>query len=215
MASRLSTVFLTAWTVLADAEEIRGRAEAGGRPLANLVVALEALDQSVRVKAPPQPAAMALDQKSREFVPHVLAVRSGTPVFFPNSDAIKHHVYSFSTAKRFEIKLYIGVPPEPVLFDKPGIVALGCNIHDWMLGYIYVSDADYLGISDKEGRWSLDVPSGSYRLTFWHPNATEQPAEHVVTVPTGELTVTFELKAQFQTGKPPASLQIQGYGDGF
>ena len=215
MASRLSTVFLTAWTVLADAEELRGLAEAGGRPLANLVVALEALDQSARVKAPPQPAAMELDQKSREFVPHVLAVRSGTPVFFPNSDAIKHHVYSFSTAKRFEIKLYSGVPPEPVLFDKPGIVALGCNIHDWMLGYIYVSDADYLGVSDNQGRWSLDVPSGRYRLTFWHPYAAEQPAEQVVTVPTSELPVTLELKAQFQTGKPPASLQIQGYGDGF
>ncbi len=215
MASRLSTVFLTAWTAFADAEELRGLAEAGGQPLANLVVALEALDQPARAKAPPQPAAMELDQKSREFVPHVLAVRSGTPVFFPNSDAIKHHVYSFSTAKRFEIKLYSGVPPEPVLFDKPGIVALGCNIHDWMLGYIYVSDADYLGVSDNEGRWSLDVPSGRYRLTFWHPYAAEQPAEQLVTVPTSELPIRLELKAQFQTGKPPASLQIQGYGDGF
>lgn len=215
MASRLSTVFLTVWTVLADAAEVRGLAETGGRPLANLVVALDALDQPGRAKVPPQPAAMLLDQKSREFVPHVLAVRTGTRVFFPNSDAIKHHVYSFSTAKRFEIKLYSGVPPEPVLFDKPGIVALGCNIHDWMLGYIYVSDADYLVVSDNEGRWSLDVPNGRYRLTFWHPDAAGQPAEQVVTVPTTELLITLELKAQFQTGKPPPSLQIQGYGDGF
>ncbi|WFP50303.1 methylamine utilization protein [Methylomonas sp. EFPC3] len=215
MASRLPAVFLTAWASVAPAAELAGTAEAGGLPLANLVVAAQALDEAGRVKAAPPPAAMALDQKSREFIPHVLAVRSGTPVYFPNSDAIKHHVYSFSPAKRFEIKLYSGVPPEPVVFGQPGIVALGCNIHDWMLGYVYVSDADYLAVSDNDGRWSLDLPNGRYRLTFWHPDAAEQPADQVVTLPSAELRVSLELKMRFQTGKPPASLQNQGYGDGF
>lgn len=215
MANRLPAVFLTAWAALAPAAELAGKVEAGGQPLANLVVAARALDEAGRVKAAPPPAAMALDQKSREFIPHVLAVRAGTPVYFPNSDAIKHHVYSFSQAKRFEIKLYSGVPPEPVVFGQPGIVALGCNIHDWMLGYVYVSDADYLAVSDNDGRWSFDLPNGRYRLTFWHPDAAEQPADQVVTVPGAEWPVTLELKARFQTGKPPASLQNQGYGDGF
>jgi len=215
VASWLPAVFLTAWAAVAPAAELAGTAEAGGLPLANLVVAAQALDEAGRVKAAPPPAAMALDQKSREFIPHVLAVRAGTPVYFPNSDAIKHHVYSFSPAKRFEIKLYSGVPREPVIFGQPGIVALGCNIHDWMLGYVYVSDADYLAVSDPEGRWSLDLPNGRYRLTFWHPDAAEQPADQIVSVPTGELSVRLELKARFQTGKPPASLQDQGYGDGF
>ncbi|WP_445371340.1 methylamine utilization protein [Methylomonas sp. HW2-6] len=215
MASRLPAVFLTAWATVAPAAELTGAAEAGGLPLANLVVAAQALDEAGRVKAAPPPAAMALDQKSREFIPHVLAVRSGTPVYFPNSDAIKHHVYSFSPAKRFEIKLYSGVPREPVIFGQPGIVALGCNIHDWMLGYVYVSDADYLAVADADGHWRLDLPNGRYRLTFWHPDAAEQPANQVVTVPAGELSVSLELKARFQTGKPPASLQDQGYGDGF
>lgn len=215
MASRLPAVFLTAWTAVTPAAELVGKAEAGGQPLANLVVAARALDETGRVKAAPPPAAMALDQKSREFIPHVLAVRTGTPVYFPNSDAIKHHVYSFSPAKRFEIKLYSGVPREPVIFDQAGIVALGCNIHDWMLGYVYVSAADYLAVSDPAGRWSLELPNGHYRLTFWHPDAAEQAAEQVVTVPATELAVTLELKARFQTGKPPASLQNQGYGDGF
>lgn len=215
MANRLPAVFLTAWAAVAPAAELTGTAEAGGLPLANLVVAAQALDEAGRVKAAPPPAAMALDQKSREFIPHVLAVRSGTPVYFPNSDAIKHHVYSFSPAKRFEIKLYSGVPREPVIFGQPGIVALGCNIHDWMLGYVYVSTADYLAVSDNDGRWHLGLPNGRYRLTFWHPDAAEQPADQVVTVPAGELSVRLELKARFQTGKPPASLQNQGYGDGF
>ncbi|MDD2760726.1 MAG: methylamine utilization protein [Methylomonas sp.] len=215
MASRLPAVFLTAWATVAPAAELAGKAVAGGRPLADLVVAAQALDAAGRVKVPPAPAAMALDQKSREFIPHVLAVRSGTPVYFPNSDAIKHHVYSFSTAKRFEIKLYSGVPREPVRFDQPGIVALGCNIHDWMLGYVYVSDADYLAVTDTEGRWSLDLPTGRYRLSFWHPDAAEQAPEQIISVPAGELAVTVELKARFPTGKPPTSLQNQGYGDGF
>ena len=215
MASRLPAVFLTAWAAVAPAAELAGKGDAGGRPLADLGVAAQALDAAGRVKAPPAPAAMALDQKSREFVPHVLAVRSGTPVYFPNSDAIKHHVYSFSAPKRFEIKLYSGVPREPVRFDQPGIVALGCNIHDWMLGYVYVSDADYLAVTDAEGRWTLDLPDGRYRLSFWHPDATEQALEQIVNVPAAELAVTVELKARFPTGKPPASLQNQGYGDGF
>jgi hypothetical protein len=102
----------------------------------------------------------------------VLAVRSGTRVAFPNSDNIRHHVYSFSPAKHFELRLYQGTPSEPVLFDKPGAVVLGCNIHDWMVGYVYVTDDPWFAVSDAQGRVQLDsVPVGSYAVSLWHPLA--------------------------------------------
>ena len=85
-----------------------------------------------------------VDQINLEFVPHVKPVVVGSPVYFPNKDDVRHHVYSFSPAKRFELPLYSGTPAAPVVFDRPGIVAIGCNIHDWMLGYIYVAETPYL-----------------------------------------------------------------------
>ena len=85
-------------------------------------------------------------------------MRSGTSVAFPNSDNIRHHVYSFSLAKRFELRLYQGTQSAPVVFDSPGVVVLGCNIHDWMVGYIYVTDDSRFAVSDEHGR----VTSTSY-----------------------------------------------------
>ncbi len=108
-------------------------------------------------------------QMGRAFVPPVLVVRTGTAVNFPNRDTVRHHVYSFSPAKRFELRLYQGTPSEPVLFDKPGLVVLGCNIHDWMLGYVYITDDPRFAVSDEQGRISLDLPPGTYQMTFWHP----------------------------------------------
>jgi hypothetical protein len=88
---------------------------------------------------------------------------------FPNSDEIRHHVYSFSAAKRFELKLYKGVPLEPVIFDRPGPVVLGCNIHDRMIGYIYVASTPYLATTGQEGLAKIDgLPAGQYRVEIWH-----------------------------------------------
>ena len=104
----------------------------------------------------------------------MLAVRTGTSVSFPNSDDIRHQVYSFSPAKRFELRLYQGTPSEPVLFDKPGLVVLGCNIHDWMLGYIYVTDDPWFAVSDEHGRAAIaDLPAGRYAVTLWHPGSPQ------------------------------------------
>ena len=161
---------------------------------------------------------MELDQKGREFVPHVLPVRVGTPVFFPNSDDIQHHVYSFSPPKRFEIKLYRGTPAEPVVFDQPGIVALGCNIHDWMLGYVYVTDAPYFTRTDASGHWTLNLPAGDYELALWHPDADSPgnlPKARVHVPASAPLGHAIPLKARRQTGKPPENLQEQDYSDGF
>jgi hypothetical protein len=117
-----------------------------------------------------RPGLEVLDQIDKEFVPYVKAVRAGSYVQFPNRDNIRHHVYSFSPAKRFELPLYIGTPVEPVLFDKPGLVRLGCNIHDWMIGYIYVADTPYFGKTGGDGRVALEgLPAGRYLVRVWHP----------------------------------------------
>ncbi len=109
-----------------------------------------------------------MDQIDKQFLPEVLIVAQGAKVRFPNSDNIRHHVYSFSDAKTFEIKLYSGKSVEPVPFDKPGVVVLGCNIHDQMIGYIYVSDSGGVGKSDEQGQ--VAVPDNVTSVTVWHKN---------------------------------------------
>jgi plastocyanin len=103
----------------------------------------------------PQDAAV-MDQIDMQFSPMVIAIHKGEKVSFPNSDNIRHHVYSFSKAKRFETKLYANKPEAPVLFDEPGIVVLGCNIHDSMIGYIFVSAWQHFATSNKKGRVTLN-----------------------------------------------------------
>jgi plastocyanin len=141
--------------------------EEGGRPVTDAVVSLVAAGAPA---APPRPGPAVMDQQNKTFVPHVLTVPVGTPVTFPNRDNIRHHVYSFSSAKRFELPLYIGTPAAPIVFDTPGVVVLGCNIHDWMVGYVYVSATPYFAKTGADGRVRLgDVPPGAYEARVWHP----------------------------------------------
>lgn len=115
-------------------------------------------------------ASASMDQRGLQFVPHVLVVQRGTAVSFPNSDQVRHHVYSFSPAKKFELRLYKSIPAEPVVFDKAGIATLGCNIHDWMLGYVVVVDTPLFAKTDDSGHLKIDgIPAGEYRLDLWHP----------------------------------------------
>lgn len=110
-----------------------------------------------------------MDQIDTQFMPHILAVQKNTQVRFPNSDSIKHHVYSFSAAKTFELQLYKDLQADPLMFSKSGVVELGCNVHDWMLGYIMVVDTPYFGKTDENGNLIIDVPDGEYQLSAWHP----------------------------------------------
>lgn len=131
-------------------------------------------------------AEAVMDQRDIRFVPHVMAVRPNTAVSFPNSDDIRHHVYSFSPPKRFELRLYHGTPSEPVVFDQPGQVVIGCNIHDTMLAYIYVVETDWFGVSGDDGRVELtDVPPGNYQLEIYHPRYPE-PYSEPVTLSAGQ-----------------------------
>ena len=111
-----------------------------------------------------------IEQEDREFVPYVSVVQTGTTVSFPNRDPILHHVYSFSPAKSFEITLYTGKSPKEVLFDKPGVITLGCNIHDWMIAYLLVVSTPYFAKTDATGNARLrDLPAGGYEFRVWHP----------------------------------------------
>jgi plastocyanin len=112
----------------------------------------------------------AVDQVDKEFTPYVNPVIVNTEVLFPNRDDIRHHVYSFSPAKNFELPLYSGDEAPPVLFDKPGVVTLGCNIHDWMIGYIYVSETPYFTKTTQSGTVTIEVPTDEYNVTVWHPD---------------------------------------------
>jgi plastocyanin len=147
---------------------------ADGNALAGAVITARPVDGPPR-HAPPVHAVM--DQLDRAFVPDLLVVPVGSTVAFPNSDVVSHQIYSFSAAKHFQLPLYRGKPYPPVVFDQPGIVTLGCNIHDEMLAYLIVTDAPYFGRTDGAGSWSTDLGPGRYRLTIWHPRLHADAAD--------------------------------------
>lgn len=185
----------------------------GGKPLPNAVVTLQG------DSAPPVYSLKAdMDQRNKEFDPHVLAVHTGTRIKFPNSDNIRHQVYSFSAPKRFELRLYEGTPSDPVLFDKPGIVVLGCNIHDWMLGYVYVTDDPWFAVSDEKGLIRFDkLPAGRYHVTLWHPQVADrlpQPGGEINVSATG-LKQRFSLSIQPLSPDEPTAPAASAFGDAF
>lgn len=137
-------------------------------PVADAVASLVPLDRTAAVTPPAEPAVIVQDQE--EFRPYVTAIVVGTHVSFPNRDKVQHHVYSHSKARRFEIPLYRGEAKAPVLFDQPGVVTLGCNIHDWMSAYVVVLATPHFATSKDDGLVTLAaVPAGRYRLEVWHP----------------------------------------------
>ncbi len=119
-------------------------------------------------------------QIKQEYSPYVTAVRTGTPVEFPNLDTIQHHIYSVSKPKRFEIPLYEPGRSEVVTFDQPGLVVIGCNIHDWMSAYVLVLDTPWFGKTAADGRVRLgDLAPGRYRLELWHPRVSKPLSREV------------------------------------
>ena len=151
-------------------------------------------------------ATATIEQRDREFVPYVTIVQTGTAIEFPNRDPFKHHVYSFSRAKNFEIKLYAGKPAQPVVFDKPGEVALGCNIHDWMEAYVLVVDSPYFARTSSKGRAVIaNVPPGHYRLRLWHPRQkAELPLRDInVSAAPAKLDLVLDVAPRIVKPKPP------------
>ena len=157
-----------------------------GKLVADTVVSATPLDARNAPRV--QPPVLVIDQVDKQFVAYVTPIYVGSKVRFPNNDNIRHQVYSFSPAKRFDLPLYAGSDAPPVLFDKPGVVVLGCNIHDWMIGYIYVSETPFFSKTGSAGTASLeDMPSGDYLVKIWHPRMqqTEEATSRRVTLSTG------------------------------
>ncbi len=170
-----------AWVAAAQAAPVVVSAlGTAGDPLAGAVVFLDS-PQAAQLAKPLAAAEMAQEKKA--FVPDVLVVTRGTSVTFPNRDTVRHHVYSFSPAKKFELKLYTGTPANPVVFDRSGVAVLGCNIHDHMVAWVVVVDTPYFATTPASGQVTLDVPPGKYTLRAWHARlpvgaeAISQPLE--------------------------------------
>ncbi len=179
------SAFAADWTI-----QVRDTA---GAPAPNVVVAVELKGQPAK---PAVGATATMAQRDRQFQPQLLVVQTGTAVNFPNFDTVRHHVYSFSQTKRFELKLYAGTPTDPVVFDKPGVAQLGCNIHDRMTATIVVVDTPAFGITDAKGEVKLNLPAGDHRLRLWasrlgNAAPTTQPLA-VGPASTGVLKVDFK-----------------------
>jgi hypothetical protein len=155
------------------------------------------------IAAPPPGPRQIVDQSNETFVPLVTIVPRGGEVEFHNSDRTRHHVYSFSPARVFEFVLAPGEVSEVVRLDRTGVVAVGCNIHDQMVSYLYVTEQSRTVLSDGAGRARLpDLPAGAYVLRAWHPRlrpGRPEPSQTVtVTSDVSNATVTLSLLA-----KPP------------
>jgi len=149
-------------------------ADRAGKPLADAVVMLVPVSGHLPVKPM---TGVEIAQSHRQFSPRVTVVTVGTSIAFPNLDTVRHHVYSFSPVKSFELKLYAGVPATPIVFDKAGIATLGCNIHDAMVAWVVVVDTPLVARSAAGGKAQIDaVPAGDYELRVWHSELTEPSA---------------------------------------
>ncbi|HEV2039937.1 MAG TPA: methylamine utilization protein [Casimicrobiaceae bacterium] len=180
-----------------------------GRPVADAVLIAVPVDGNMR--SPQRPRDGSIDQVDKEFFPRVTIVPVGASVTFPNHDDVRHQVYSFSPAKRFELPLYAGVPAQPVVFDKPGVVVLGCNIHDWMVGYVYVSESPFFAKTGKDGKAVLaELPARAYVVRVWHPQLEmSEDATHKTIDVSRERRVeaawTVTLKREVRVRRAPTS----------
>ena len=189
-----------------SAAEITGSVvDNDGKSVPNAVVFVHSLPDGMTPLAPSEEAQMAhMDQIREQFAPQMLAIRVGTQVRFPNHDQVHHHVYSFSKTKKFELPLYKGEETKPVLFDKPGVVKVGCNIHDWMFGVILVVPTPYYAMTDDSGQFTLtDLPDGTYALASWHEDSRTKIKKTIQQVHVGETAATFTLKLKKQRKRRP------------
>jgi plastocyanin len=204
----LLTVLVFASDLLAGSLEVIVKDDKGGPGSDAVAYAVGASSSAPKKHA-------VVDQRDKQFIPYVTAVQVGTAVSFPNSDNIRHHVYSFSLAKKFELPLYSGVPAEPVVFDKVGFVTLGCNIHDWMIAYVAVLPTPYFQVTRQDGRAVLkDLPAGQYTVQVWHPALKGQPEAFAQRVDVGggtkSLVFTLPLKHDVRAKRAPG-LTTGGY----
>ena len=174
------------------------------QPVADAVAWLTPLDVMPVLAPPAEP--LVIEQQDQEFRPYVTPVVVGTRISFPNRDTVQHHVYSVSKPKHFEIPLYRGESKEAVLFDHPGLVTIGCNIHDWMIAYVLVLATPYYAKSVDAGTALIgSLPPGHYRLEVWHPRLTAEVtrAVTVAETDTSPQVITMTLKPDRRIRRAP------------
>ncbi len=202
----LAGISLISATAAANAIAVRVT-DSTGKPLADVVLSADAEPGTVVPKAL---KANEIEQRALAFAPLVSVIQTGSKVSFPNYDKVKHHIYSFSPAKKFDQKLYSGVAAAPQVFDKPGVVVLGCNIHDRMLAYVKVVDTPFFAKTDAAGVATIALPAGGkYTVSAWHYAMAGSSTPQAVTVKAGEaapLKFQLALKAPVEpvaeTGSP-------------
>jgi plastocyanin len=192
----------TAATLTADVND------RDGIPVTEVVVYATPRSEAPARRLSEQPPIM--DQQGEQFTPHILVVQTATAVSFPNHDTVSHHVYSFSQPKAFELPLYKGLAHPPVLFDQPGIIDVGCNIHDRMEAHIVVVDTPYFGMTSPDGRASLvDLPPGDYSVQIYTPRLRSSALPPAADIEVGDEAETV---LQFQFGSrlgPPHRLESE------
>lgn len=182
--------------------------DTAGKPLADVVLYAE---PETGAALPKVQKAAEIEQKGLQFLPLVSVIQAGSKISFPNNDKVRHHIYSFSPAKKFDQKLYSGVAAAPQVFDKAGTVVLGCNIHDRMIAYVKVVDTPFFAKTDAAGIARIELPAaGKYTLRAWHYNMSAAAgAEQEVVVKAGDApaTAAFKLamKPMVPDDEPPVS----------
>lgn len=170
--------------------------DAGGKPVPNAVVTWIPA-AGAAIPAAEKGKAFVMAQQNVQFTPYVLAVPAGATVSFPNKDRVNHHVYSFSPVQPFQFPLYGKGKSHTLKFDRPGTVALGCNIHDSMAAYIRVVNTPFYATTDGAGRVMLKVPDGAGSLAVWHPglDAPEHQTARALKL-AGNSAQTFSVKVR-------------------
>ncbi len=173
--------------------------DAAGHPVRDAVVTLVPAGTAART---PRPSGhYIVSQKNLQFNPFLTIVPVGVDVSFPNLDPTKHHVYSFSPAKKFELKLFAKDQSRSVHFDRPGVVALGCNIHDRMSAFIFVTDSAWTLRTNAQGVVVFaDAPNAPARLRVWHPYLRAPGGQVEQAIAVGQRNAAFQLRLR----APPA-----------
>lgn len=186
-----------------------------GEPLPNATVSVA--DEWLAAEQQGQPETVVIDQVARQFTPFMTSIKAGSEVVFPNSDNIRHHVYSFSQPKPFELRLYSDEERPSVAFPRAGLVTLGCNIHDQMIAHVVITDKATAWVTNEQGQVRLPLKAGARGVNakVWHPRLGNELSKSVsVTLSmTGEQQVSLPVAAEEQKQEKKSRLE-QRFGRG-